>query len=227
MRRPILTPPPDFQGLRRDVPITCYRRKLPHWRQKGATYFVTFRLRDSLPQSKLDEIEHIRSVWEQKHPPPRTDQQLEQLVRLIGNKVERWLDQGMGECLLRAPEFSAIAVEAIHHFDGKSYLLFAYVIMPNHVHAIMKPLLCETHPLEKCLHSRKRRMSREINKARGKTGGLWQEESFDRIVRDLEHLKNCLKYIGDNPAKAALSEGEYVLWLRPEWRDAGWSFDME
>ena len=38
------TPPPGFQGLRADIPIVIYRRNLPHWRQVGASYFVTFRL---------------------------------------------------------------------------------------------------------------------------------------------------------------------------------------
>ena len=48
--------PPGFQGLHSDIPVTFYYRHLPHWRQDGATYFVTFRLADSLPQMKLREL---------------------------------------------------------------------------------------------------------------------------------------------------------------------------
>ena len=43
-----------------------YQRHLPHWRQDGATYFVTFRLADSLPQSKLDELKALKAEWEKR-----------------------------------------------------------------------------------------------------------------------------------------------------------------
>jgi hypothetical protein len=56
-------PPPGFQGLREDLPLTRYARHLPHWRQPGATYFVTFRLADSLPKEKLHELDLLRSEW--------------------------------------------------------------------------------------------------------------------------------------------------------------------
>ena len=55
--------PAGFQGLRDDLPLQVYSRHLPHWRQHGATYFVTFRLADSLPQSKLRELELIKAAW--------------------------------------------------------------------------------------------------------------------------------------------------------------------
>ena len=221
-----LTAPPRFRALRRDLPITCYRRNMPHWRQDGATYFVTFRLLGSLPQSRLEEIRLIRRVWDEKHPPPRSDEELRQLTHLIGRKVEYWLDQGMGSCLLCDPDLVAVVVESLHHFDRERYHLFAYVVMPNHIHAILRPLLCQTHPLEKCLQGRKLHMSLEINKKRGGEGSLWQEESFDRLIRDVEHLSKAVKYIGDNPRKARLEEGEYALWLAPDWIEAGWSFGM-
>ena len=59
-----LPTPPGFQGLYPDMPVTIYHRHLPHWRQDGATYFVTFRLADSLPQSKLDELATLKKEWE-------------------------------------------------------------------------------------------------------------------------------------------------------------------
>ena len=57
-----LTAPPGFQGLCADEEVTIYVRHLPHWRQPGATYFVTFRLHDSLPQCKLRELAAWRGV---------------------------------------------------------------------------------------------------------------------------------------------------------------------
>ena len=58
-----LSPPPGFQGLRDDLRLTVYFRHLPHWRQEGATYFVTFRLIDALPKAKLHELRRLRAEW--------------------------------------------------------------------------------------------------------------------------------------------------------------------
>src|SRR6266571_20049 len=98
--------PPGFQGLHPDNPVTVYQRHLPHWRQDGATYFVTFRLHDSLPQSKLDELQALRAEWERNHPSPQSRVALEQLDRETFERVERWLDQGMGGCVLKQPELA-------------------------------------------------------------------------------------------------------------------------
>ena len=68
-----LPPPPGFRGLDENLPLTFYTRNLPHWRQKGATYAVTFRLNDALPQSKLQELKRHRARWEQQHPEPRSE----------------------------------------------------------------------------------------------------------------------------------------------------------
>ncbi|MGE0529568.1 MAG: hypothetical protein AB7P49_21145 [Bdellovibrionales bacterium] len=69
-----LPPPPGFQGLDPHKPLTVYYRFLPHWRQDGATYFVTFRQKDSLPQSKLQELRQLKKEWDLKNPQPHSDQ---------------------------------------------------------------------------------------------------------------------------------------------------------
>jgi hypothetical protein len=53
-------PPTGFRGLRDDVPLTKYDGLLSHWRQSGATDFVTFRLADSLPQARLQQLKSLR-----------------------------------------------------------------------------------------------------------------------------------------------------------------------
>jgi hypothetical protein len=122
-----LPPPPGFYGLRDDLSVTVYEQILPHWRQDGATYFVTFRLADSLPQSKLRELELFKAEWERQHPPPRsldewtkvhTTLMWKQLTREVMRRGEVWLDQGMGSCVLRSPEVLEILVNAIHRNDG-------------------------------------------------------------------------------------------------------------
>ncbi len=113
----------------------------------------------------------------------------------------------------------------MHHFDGVRYELNAYVVMPNHVHAILRPLQCEEHPLETILGSWKQFSSKRINARTGNNGDLWQDESYDRIIRDEEHLYRCLLYIGGNPGKAGLARDCCPLWVRPEWEALAWTLE--
>ncbi len=220
-----LDPPPGFQGLREDLPLTVYERRLPHWRQDGATYFVTMRLCDSLPQAKLRELDAIREEWARLNPRPRSNAVLEQLARQLAERVERWLDQGFGRCLLARPSLAAHLTCAMHHFDGERYELCAYVVMPNHAHAIVRPTHCTVHSLEGILGSWKQYSSGRMNAELGEQGARWQEESFDRIVRDQEHLYRAVQYIGRNARLANLPEAACPRWIRPEWERLGWTFE--
>jgi putative transposase len=220
-----LPAPPGFQGLREDLALTMYFRHLPHWRQEGATYFVTFRLADSLPKVKLNELAGIRRDWERLHPPPHERQSLEALARQQTERIDRWLDEGMGSCLLREQSASTLLTEAMHHFDGKTYTLGAYVVMPNHCHVILRPLALAEHELEAIIGGWKQYSGKRINEHRATKGEVWQDESYDRIVRDEEHLYRCLQYIGRNPAKAGLTRDDCPLWISPEWAALGWRFE--
>jgi hypothetical protein len=55
-------------------------------------------------------------------------------------------------------------------------------------------------------------------------GTLWQEESYDRIVRDEEHLFRVVQYVGNNPGKAGLPREQWHRWVHPDWEAAGWGF---
>ncbi len=241
--------PPGFQGLHTDKPVSVYVRHLPHWRQEGATYFVTFRLHDSLPQEKLRELRALRREWEERcrsgqdgriGNPSYSGKQLEKLSRETMRRVERWLDQGLGACRLKDAAAARLVVDAMHFFDGQRYELGFCVVMPNHVHAIVRPFVVgrisnpsdanhggstNDDALERILQSWKRHTSLEINRLLSLTGALWQEESFDRIIRDEEHLYRTIQYIGANPTKAELTYQECPTWIRPEWVQLGWRFE--
>ena len=220
-----LPTPPGFSGLHLDKPITVYFRHLPHWRQEGATYFVTFRLHDSLPQERLHELRQLKLEWERQHPPPQSEAQLREFSQDMLDRIDGWLDQGAGTCRLKDVAAAKIVLDALHHFDNDLYLLGSYVIMPNHVHVIVRPLQCDVKPLERILQSWKRHAAWEINKLSDAIGTVWQEESFDQIIRDEEHLYFVIQYIGRNPRNAGLSAGDCRLWIRPAWHDAGWRFE--
>ena len=214
--------PPYFQPLDWSKPIMKYRRKLPHWTQEGATYFITFRLADSLPKEKLAELENLRAQWEREHPEPRSESDSQQFHRENMQAIDNWLDAGAGECLLRDPVCASIVTRAMHHFNEERYFLSSYCVMPNHVHLTVQPY-AGNDPSE-VLHSWKGFAAREINKHLGRSGPVWEQESYDTLVRDVAHLWKVIRYIGNNPSKANIPEDQWIRWVHPLWEKAGFGF---
>ena len=130
-------------------------------------------------------------------------------MRKFEEEREHWLDQGHGSCLLREPQAAAIVAESLDHFDQQRYLIDSYVVMPNHVHVLFKPL--GQHSLVDILHSWKSFTANVLNRKMNREGALWMHESFDTIVRDAEHLRVCRDYIAQNPKRAHLPPDEFVL----------------
>ncbi len=217
-----LNAPPEFRGLHPDLPIRVYHRHLPHWRQNGATYFVTFRLADSIPQEKLRALKRWREIWKRSHPGPHREQDWKDFAREITSRTEAWLDEGFGEGVFRNLSLAAEMSKSMLHFQNERCLTSCLTVLPNHVHAVMKPL--GEFKLEDILESVKRFVAQKVNSVLGRSGVLWEQESYDRIIRDEEHLDRVVQYIGRNPAKAGLPRDQWVRWLLPEWEQAGWRF---
>ncbi len=220
-----LPAPPNFRGLDPNLPITIYHRHLPHWRQDGATYFVSFHLDDALPQAKLDELRALRQAWEAAHPPPRTEADWESYARTITVKAERWLDEGHGACYFNQPPLAKILADALLYFQDQRYFVSCYTVMPNHCHLLIRPFA--GYDLEDILQVCKGYVANRINRIRGGRGELWQQESYDRIVRDEEHLYRIVQYIGRNPGRAGIPIERWVRWVHPTWQAAGWRFAEE
>lgn len=216
-------PPPGFRGLDPNQRIVAHTRHLPHWRQPGATYFVTFRLDDALPQDRLSELRTLRSHWEYTHPEPRSEADWEVIAREITQRTEAWLDDNHGACHFREARWVNDLRDRLHHGQGKKYHLACWVIMPNHCHAILRPF--DGQELEDLLGQMKGIVARNIHAALGGSGALWQQESFDRIIRDAVHLDRVIQYIGRNPANAHLPRHQWFRWIDPDWQAAGWDFD--
>jgi REP element-mobilizing transposase RayT len=140
------------------------RGYLPHY-DAGAIYqMITYRLADSLPKERLEQLER-----ELKLVPPEL---LEDKRRIM---IEKWLDAGHGSCALRGKDNAEIIVNAWTHFDGERYDLTSWVVMPNHVHVLIK--VYEGYPLEKIVKSWKSYTSREINKRRECAAGATRSQN--------------------------------------------------
>jgi DNA polymerase-3 subunit alpha len=200
--------PLPFVPFDKSRPASITSRRLPHWQQDGATYFVTFRLADSLPQAIYGNWKREREALV-RQVSSLPDSEKEKLTDELREKMEAQLDQSYGECWLRNSKVAAIVESALRHFDGERYLLGSYVVMPNHVHALVHPVMGQQ--LSEILHSWKSFTANEANKVLGRTGSFWQDESFDHIVRDEHQLERFHHYIYENPIKAKLSENQFKL----------------
>ena len=186
-------------------------RNLPHWHQDGVIYFVTFRLADSIPTSKIRALQERRQLWDRAHKGNLTEDEIAERDELFSAQIDHWLDQGTGECLLQNATASKIVRDALHFYDGKRHHLDACVVMPNHVHLLIQPTPPNT--LSKILHSIKSFTAHEINKCVQRKGKLWQDESYDRIVRSPEERSHYREYIRRNPEVAKVSIPENALYL--------------
>ncbi len=114
-----------------------------------------------------------------------------------------------------------IVLDAIKHFHRIRYWVTATVVMPDHVHIILKPVESEFNnefSLSKILQGIKGFSAREINKSRGTEGSLWQDERFDRIIRDYDEFLEKWNYIHNNPIKTGLCQAteDYAFLWEPE-----------
>ncbi|MEQ1851105.1 MAG: UTP--glucose-1-phosphate uridylyltransferase [Chthoniobacteraceae bacterium] len=201
--------PPPFKPFSEDSPESAATRHLPHWQVPGATYFVTFRLADSLPAAVVRRLKDEFETWLRQNPRPWNGAQRAEYYERFHESLEVHLDQGAGSCTLAESPAAEIVEDALRHFDGERYWLGSYVVMPNHVHVIVRPK--DGHPLSDILHSWKSFSAHQINKHVGRAGTLWQDESFDHIVRHVDEWKQIDRYISENPGKARLGEGKYRL----------------
>jgi REP element-mobilizing transposase RayT len=96
-----------------------------------------------------------------------------------------------------------IVLEHVRSGNGRFYDLAAAVVMPNHVHLILKPL-GQFDP-SRILKGIKGVSARLLNQHRNANGQVWQEESWDRILRDVDEFDEKLQYMYDNPVKAGLA----------------------
>jgi REP element-mobilizing transposase RayT len=202
----------DAGGTKGNADVAIRNRgRLPHWEMEGGVYFVTFRLADSLPQRVLKLYQAEREeILERAKRPGRELTPLEQqkLADMFSEKIDGFLDSGAGERYMENPQIARLVAEALMRFDGERYHLYAYCVMPNHVHVVFRPF--SNYPLEKTLHSWKSYTSNEANKILGRDGAFWQREYYDHVIRDEEEFNRIIEYVLLNPVKANLHDWQWV-----------------
>ena len=165
-----------------------YRRKLPHWHpdlSEPTFLFVTWRLAGSLPRNRFLAT-----------------------PTLPAGKAFVFADREMdkavfGPVWLRDPKIARVVADALlHGASGRQfYELRAWVIMPNHLHVVLRPATS----VPRILRWLKGSTARKANLILGRTGeAFWQDESFDHRVRDEVELERIVRYVESNPVNAGL-----------------------
>jgi len=109
------------------------------------------------------------------------------------------------------------------HDHGIKLQVHGVVVIPDHVHMILTPLNDEDgNPfgLAEIMNGIKGASAHSINKALARRGPVWQDESFDHILRSDEQVGSKVDYICENPVRKGLviNEDDYP-WLWREWAE--------
>lgn len=190
---------------------------LPHWFVKNGIYAVRFRLADSVPQQQLREwlweregiIENARKQKRSLSPDERR-----RVLELHSEKIDRYLLSGHGACWMQRDDAAEIVASALRFFDAERYTLLAWCVMSNHVHVILQPR--DSFSISSILQSWKGFTARKINELVGRSGNLWQRESFDRLIRNMDHLQQCIEYVWSNPEGIGRSDWRWRWRMEPQ-----------
>jgi putative DNA methylase len=152
---------------------------LPHFDAGELPQTITFRLAGSIPSVLLRQWRAEAKLAAVTGRSVTADERV---------RVEQYLNRGVGPTWLADPQVASPVENALHFFDGTRYRLHAWVIMPNHVSGIVS--------------SWKSYTAKRANTLLGRQGAFWQEDYFDRFIRDERHFAAAIHYVEENPVVA-------------------------
>lgn len=123
---------------------TITRRNLPHWYVPGTAHFVTYRLADTIPPSRLKEWRDRRERLKLCGPQtgPAAQQLRHKLHKQFFAAYDDYLDTQSARRWLADPRIATVIRDNLYHHNGVKYELLAWCVMPNHVHVLLQPLEC-------------------------------------------------------------------------------------
>jgi len=182
---------------------------LPHWTLEHSIYHICFRLHDSLPQEvirkwKFERIDIIESAKQKGRP--LSLEEADRLRFLYSEKIDKFLDIGTGNCYLKNEAVAQMISSALMYFNEQRYKLYAWCIMPNHVHAIVRFF---NNDLDKIIHSWKSYAANQANKILGRTGSFWHKDYYNHIIRNDKEFVYQIDYVWMNAEKAGFKNWKY------------------
>lgn len=126
-------------------------------------------------------------------------------------RIDRWLDQEPAVRHLERKDLAEIVMDSLLKFAGERYTVFAFAVMPSHIHWVFRPndtwvetLNGTRTPRERIMQGMKGFTAKECNMVWGQSGIFWQDESYDHWVRDIDELERVILYVENNPVVANL-----------------------
>ena len=200
-----------------------HRRNLPHFYRPNSTYFITYRLKGTIPRKVLQVLND--KYYKSRNPKSKFEKYDNDI--LFFAEYDNLLDFNNNFQYLKNKSIAEKVKYSLHYPDKRRYNLICYTVMPNHVHLVFylleEKLMSQTGlsailpdvpqtilSMEKkstittLMKSIKGISAREANKILNRKGSFWQAESYDHIERDEVELKRIIKYVIYNPVKAGL-----------------------
>jgi len=114
---------------------------------------------------------------------------------------------------LTSDAIAGMFAEVLDYDDGRRYELHCYVLMPDHFHALLRPLPRGDGvvPLSEIMQAIKSVSARRVNRLSGRNGSLWLEDGYTRFIRNDKEYRATWRYIHSNPMRAG-----YIGW-RGKW----------
>lgn len=203
-----------------------YRRNLPHYQPSRGTFFITFRLANSLPKAVMARLkQEYKCSIEAKN---QNKSKKRKIRKAYFKNFDQYLDRAeSGRNWLKEDKIAQIVADKIHDFDSQKYTLICYCIMPNHVHLLVEISneyerddfrATKLLPLTDMLRLIKGSTAHEANKILNRGGQFWQHENYDHLIRDYNELERLIQYILQNPVKAGLVDN---------WQNWKWTYCKE
>jgi REP element-mobilizing transposase RayT len=190
-----------------------YRRNLPHIHPENTPIFITFHLAGSLPREVIKKLKDER---EAENEILTSTQERYNADKKHFARYDDWLDRIQNTPRwLKKESIAEIVQGKLHALAKEHFHLFAYCIMPNHVHLLIQSRIIKKmpgggqtakYPIADSMRLLKGSTARECNHALVRTGAFWAHESYDHFIRDERGFSNVIAYILNNPVKARLVE---------------------
>lgn len=188
-----------------------HKRRLPHHQPNGCDLFITFRLNFSLPKHILDSLAEYQANIENDLR-KRADLTIEEKKIILSKKAFANYDMMLNRynsftINLSEPKLAETLVKSLREYDGSLYHLHSFVIMPNHVHIMIRIAeneLGAMYSIAYVMKSIKGTSARYLNIKLNRRGRLWLREYYDHFIRNEQEFNNVIRYMEMNPVKAGL-----------------------
>lgn len=191
-----------------------YKRNLPHLQPPNAVFAITICLSGALPKKRIEELIDERSlrIFEIKASELTEKEQeiaLTKAHQIYFGKFDDLLDNAnTGPTWLSRKDVAQVVVNSLEYLDGKDFKLACYSIMSNHIHLVVYKCKRQLFDILGRFKSFTGLKANDLIYGKSRQGNsrpqFWQNESYDRFIRNRREFYAQTRYAVNNPVKAGL-----------------------